>query len=119
LARARSGDKGDRANIGVLSRDPAFLPWIAAAVTADSVRDWLAHFVHGDVRRYDWPGLDGFNLVLDRALGGGGTASLRHDAQGKALAQILLDMPVPVPGNWTAPGGRLEDFATEGRPHDR
>ena len=119
LARARSGDKGDRANIGVLSRDPAFLPWIAAAVTADSVRDWLAHFVQGEVRRYDWPGLDGFNLVLDRALGGGGTASLRHDAQGKALAQILLDMPVPVPGNWTAPGGRLEDFATEGRPHDR
>ncbi|SEI02706.1 acyclic terpene utilization AtuA family protein [Paracoccus alkenifer] len=119
LARARSGDKGDRANIGVLSRDPAFLPWIAAAVTPDAVRHWLAHFVQGEVRRHDWPGLDGFNLVLDRALGGGGTASLRHDAQGKALAQILLDLPVPVPAVWTAPGGRLEDFATEGRPHDR
>lgn len=119
LARARSGDKGDRANIGVLARDPAFLPWIAAAVTPDAVRRWLAHFVQGEVRRYDWPGLDGFNFVLDRALGGGGTASLRHDAQGKALAQILLDLPVPVPADWTAPGGRLEDFATEGRPHDR
>ena len=119
LARARSGDKGDSANIGVLARDPAFLPWIAATVTPQAVRDWFAHFVLGEVRRYHWPGLDGFNFLMDRALGGGGTASLRHDPQGKALAQILLDMPVPIPADWTAPGGRLADFATEAQPHDR
>lgn len=113
LAHGRSGDKGDKANIGVLARKPEYLPWIARGVTADSVRDWLAHFARGDVQRFDWPGLNGFNFLLDQALGGGGTASLRHDAQGKALAQILLDMPVAVPATWIAAGGPLEPYAKE------
>lgn len=115
LAHGRSGDKGDKANIGVLSRAREFLPWIAAGVTPERVAKWFAHFVAGEVTRFDWPGLNGFNFLMDRALGGGGVASLRHDPQGKALAQILLDLPVQVPADWVAPGGRLEDFAEEAR----
>lgn len=97
VARARSGDKGDTANIGVLARSPALVPVLRAHLTAEAVRGWLAHLVDGDVTRYEWPGLDGFNFVLERVLGGGGIASLRHDPQGKALAQILLEMPIAVP----------------------
>lgn len=113
LAHGRSGDKGDKANIGVLARRPEDLPWIAAAVTPERVADWLGHFVRGDVRRFDWPGLNGFNFLMDQALGGGGVASLRHDPQGKALAQILMDLPVEVPADWVAAGGPLEHYATE------
>ncbi|MEQ8230787.1 MAG: acyclic terpene utilization AtuA family protein, partial [Gammaproteobacteria bacterium] len=97
LARARSGDKGDSANIGVLARDPRYLPFLRTQLTADTVATWFAHLAEGPVTRYDWPGLDGFNFVLERALGGGGTASLRHDPQGKAYAQMLLDLPITVP----------------------
>ena len=100
LAHGRSGDKGDKANIGILARDPAYLPWIRRAVTPLAIRDWFAHFVQGEVTIYEWPGIDGLNILMDRALGGGGVASLRHDPQGKALAQILLDMPVEVPADW-------------------
>lgn len=113
LAHGRSGDKGDKANIGVLARRPKDLPWIAASVTPERVANWLGHFVKGEVRRYDWPGLNGFNFLMDQALGGGGVASLRHDPQGKALAQILMDLPVEVPAGWVAPGGPLEAYASE------
>lgn len=107
LAHGRSGDKGDWANIGLMARDPDYLPYIRAAVTPASVADWFRHFVKGRVDRYDWPGIDGLNFVMQGALGSGGVASLRHDPQGKALAQILLDMPVPVPAAWVEDGGRL------------
>lgn len=116
LAHGRSGDKGDKANIGLLARAPDYLPWIAAGVTPERVAGWFRHFVAGGVIRYDWPGLYGFNFLMDRALGGGGVASLRHDPQGKALAQILLDMPVAVPAAWVAPQGPLAAFATEACP---
>ena len=107
LAHGRSGDKGDISNIGVLSRRPEFLPLLAAVLTPQAVRAYMAHLVHGDVERFEWPGLDGFNFVLRRALGGGGIASLRYDPQGKAYAQILMDFPVRVPVEWTAVGGLL------------
>lgn len=100
LAYGRSGDKGDTSNISVLARRPEFVPLLARTVSAERVRRHLAHLVHGEVERYDWPGLDGFNFVLRRALGGGGIASLRYDPQGKSYAQILLDMPVSVPAAW-------------------
>ncbi len=93
--------------IGVLARQPAFLPLLQAQLTADAVRRYLGHFVHGRAERYDWPGLGGFNFVLHEALGGGGTASLRHDPQGKLMAQILMDFPIAVPGAWCAAGGPL------------
>ena len=97
LAYGRSGDKGDSANIGVLARRPEFVPVLRAQLTAAAVKDWFAHFVVGDVERYEWPGLHGFNFLMHAALGGGGIASLRHDPQGKMLAQILMDFPLDVP----------------------
>ncbi|MFX5956752.1 hypothetical protein ABTF01_20375, partial [Acinetobacter baumannii] len=74
----------------------------------------LAHFVQGRAERYALPGLQGFNFVLHEALGGGGTASLRHDPQGKLMAQILMDFPIDVPASWCAPGGLLEQ--ADGQP---
>lgn len=111
LAFGRSGDKGDIANIGVIARDAAFLPWLRRALTPEAVGKHFAHHVAGDVERFDWPGLSGFNLVMHRALGGGGIASLRHDPQGKAMAQVLMSLPVPVPAAWLAPDGPLHTFA--------
>jgi len=102
LAHARSGDKGDSANIGVLARRPAYLPVLREQLTAEAVAAWFAHLADGPVTRYEWPGLHGFNFVLDAALGGGGTASLRYDPQGKAYAQMLLDMPLRVPASLLA-----------------
>jgi hypothetical protein len=116
LAYGRSGDKGDSANIGVLARRPEFLTAIDASLTADAVRRYFAHIVTGDVERFPLPGLHGFNFVLHGALDGGGVASLRHDPQGKAFAQMLLDIPVKVPAAWLAARGPLADFAAkEGR----
>lgn len=112
LAFGRSGDKGDIANIGVIARDAAFLPWLRQALTPEAVGRHFAHHVQGRVERFDWPGLRGFNLVMHRALGGGGIASLRHDPQGKAMAQVLMSLPVPVPAAWLAPGGPLHGSKT-------
>jgi hypothetical protein len=100
LAYARSGDKGDDSNIGVIARQPDYLPAIRTALTADAVAGWFAHLVEGPVERFDWPGIHGLNFLLHNALGGGGIASLRNDPQGKAFAQMLLDFPVPVPADW-------------------
>ncbi|MCV9939272.1 DUF1446 domain-containing protein [Boseaceae bacterium BT-24-1] len=114
LAFGRSGDKGDIANIGVIARDAVFMPWLRRALTPEAVGRHFAHHVQGKVERFDWPGLGGFNLVMHRALGGGGIASLRHDPQGKAMAQVLMSLPVPVPSAWLAPGGPLHGFRTTG-----
>ncbi len=100
LAHGRSGDKGDIANIGILARDPAFLPVLRSGLKPERVKDWFAHVAKGPVERYEWPGLNGFNFVLHDALGGGGIASLQNDPQGKGYAQVLLDMPVAVPAIW-------------------
>lgn len=108
LAWGRSGDKGDTSNIGVIARRAEFMPAIAASLTPQAVRSWLAHLVEGQVQRFDWPGLNGWNFVLRQALGGGGVASLRYDPQGKSYAQILMDFPVRVPEAWIAPGGLIE-----------
>lgn len=118
LAHGRSGDKGDLANIAVLARRPEFVAAIRAGVTPERVRAAMAHFVAGKVERFDWPGLDGFNFLLHQALGGGGVASLRHDPQGKAFAEILLDLPVAVPAAWVEPGGPLADWRGEARDGD-
>lgn len=111
LAYGRSGDKGDIANIGVIARHGDYLPLLRRALTPEVVRNCFLHFVDGEVERFEWPGLGGFNFVMHRALGGGGIASLRHDPQGKAMAQVLMSLPVAVPAAWAAPGGRLESSA--------
>jgi hypothetical protein len=97
LAHGRSGDKGDTANIGIIARDPRLMTVLRQALTAEVVADYLRHFAKGTVIRYDWPGLNGFNFVMENALGGGGVASLRNDPQGKALASVLMDIELEVP----------------------
>ena len=77
------------------------------------MKQYFAHIVTGPVERFPLPGLHGFNFVLHGALDGGGVASLRHDPQGKAFAQMLLDAPVKVPAAWLAPRGPLADFAAK------
>ncbi|RON84360.1 terpene utilization protein AtuA [Pseudomonas chlororaphis] len=100
LAVARSGDKGNHSNIGVMARAPEYLPWIAEALTPAVVVDWMSHVldpVHGRVQRWYLPGTHSLNFLLENALGGGGVASLRIDPQGKAFAQQLLEIQIPVP----------------------
>ena len=101
LAMARSGDKGDHCNVGILARDPAYLPYIQNAIQPKKIRQYLSHIMSekSDVKLYSLPGLGAFNLMLEQALGGGGIASLRIDPQGKAMAQQLLDMPIAVPSD--------------------
>lgn len=97
IAYARSGDKGDIANVGVIARSPELLPILRREVTAERVAAHFAHFVAGPVNRYDVPGINALNFVLERALDGGGMASMRLDPLAKSFAQILLDLEVSVP----------------------
>ncbi len=102
IAHARSGDKGNHSNIGVIARKAEYLPWIRAALTEETVASYMQHVLDaekGRVIRYELPGLNALNFMLENALGGGGVASLRIDPQGKAFAQQLLDMPVKVPAH--------------------
>lgn len=99
LAYARSGDKGNNANIGVMARKPEYYPYLYHALTTDSVKAWMQHVLDDEnstVEKWQLPGIHGLNFLLKGALGGGGIASLRIDPQGKAFAQQLLDMPIPV-----------------------
>jgi hypothetical protein len=97
IAHGRSGDKGDMANIGIVARSPEAYEVLCAVLHADTVARHFAHVALGRVTRYELPGFMALNFTLDNALGGGGMASLRYDPQGKAFAQMLLDLHVEVP----------------------
>jgi len=97
LALARSGDKGDSSNIAIIARDPAYVPILRREVTSKRMADHFRHLVCGPVCRFEAPGLNAFNFLLENALGGGGMASLRIDPQGKAYGQMALEMIVDVP----------------------
>lgn len=97
LAFARSGDKGNKANVGILPRKKDFAPWIWKTLTETTVKDRFSHYVSGDVKRFYMPEMGAMNFLMDCALGGGGVASLRNDPQGKGFSQILLQVPIPVP----------------------
>ncbi|NQX88489.1 MAG: DUF1446 domain-containing protein [Halioglobus sp.] len=101
LAWGRSGDKGDKANVGIIARKPEYLPYISAALTEEVVHKRFAHFLPpnsgGSVERFLLPGIHAFNFLLHNSLGGGGVASIRNDPQGKGFAQLLLCCPVSVP----------------------
>jgi Acyclic terpene utilisation family protein AtuA len=101
LAVARSGDKGNDANIGVMARRAEYLPAIRAALTSTALKTYFAHYAEGPVERYDLPGLHALNFVLRESLGGGGTSSANLDTQAKTYAQLLLAFPVPVPEAWS------------------
>lgn len=100
LAWARSGDKGDHANIGIIARQTAFSPMIDQHLTEEFVADRFKHFLKGGVDRFPLPGINAFNFMLYNALGGGGIGSLRIDPQAKAFGQILLDATLPLPTAW-------------------
>jgi hypothetical protein len=100
LAWARSGDKGNSANIGVIARQARFLPWIWAALDAARIARVFGHFLEGDasdVTRYLMPGSNAMNILMNRVLGGGGAASLRNDPQGKGYSQVLLAEMIEMP----------------------
>ena len=108
LACGRSGDKGDISNIGIIARRPEWLPLLRQQLTEARVAAWLAHLVRGTVTRYDVPGIHALNFVCTRALDGGGMASLRNDALGKGMAQIVLTMPVQIPRHWLSRAPELQ-----------
>ncbi len=97
LAHTRSGDKGDSANIGVVAYAPDLYPILAEQLTAERVRAHFGDWVRGEVTRYELPNLHALNFVMRRALDGGGTVSLRTDAQGKVLSAALLRLELEVP----------------------
>lgn len=99
LAWGRSGDKGNHANIGIIARKAEYLPYLRAALSEQAVAQTMRHTLdkdHGKVQRWELPGINAFNFLLENSLGGGGVASLRIDPQGKAFAQQLLEMDIPV-----------------------
>ena len=94
LAHGRSGDKGDTANVGIIALKPKDYPILVREVTAERVKNYFGALVKGDVIRYELPNLGALNFLLHESLGGGGTLSLRVDAQGKTLSAALLQMEV-------------------------
>ena len=97
LAHARSGDKGDTNNIGVIAYDPEYVPAILEQVTPERVKAHFGSLVRGPVTRYVLPRIEAINLVMENALGGGVTRSLSHDPHGKSYSAAILTMPVTVP----------------------
>jgi hypothetical protein len=97
LAWARSGDKGNKANIGVIARRADYFPYICRSLSEEVVAVRFAHFLEGKVERFVLPGPSALNFLLHEVLGGGGVASLRNDPQGKGYAQLLLEAPVEIP----------------------
>jgi len=96
IAHTRSGDKGDTSNIGVIALKPEYYPVILREVTPERVKSFFGDLVKGKVERFELPNLHALNLLLHEALGGGGTVSLRVDAQGKTYGAALLRMEIDV-----------------------
>ncbi len=94
IAHARSGDKGDMANIGLIARKQEYYPLLLREVTAERVKRHFGNRCRGRVERFELPNIGALNFLLHEALGGGGTLSLRADAQGKTLGAALLRMEV-------------------------
>ena len=102
LVHARSGDKGDKANIALFAPDRATYDLLLREVTPERVREHFEGIVTGKVERFEAPNVLALNFVLPQVLNGGGSVSLRIDAQGKALGQALLEMPIDVPDDLLA-----------------
>jgi hypothetical protein len=97
IAHARSGDKGDTANVGVIAFRPEWYPLLVKELTRERVKQHFAGVITGDVQRYELPNLNALNFLLHGALDGGGTLSLKTDAQGKVFSTALLRMTIDVP----------------------
>ena len=97
IAHARSGDKGDTANVGVIAMRSEWYPLLARELTRERVARHFRGMISGEVERFELPNLDALNFLLHGALGGGGTLSLKTDAQGKVFSTALLRMVLEVP----------------------
>lgn len=97
IAHARSGDKGDTANVGVIALKDEYYPLLVREVTAEKVKNHFGEMVKGDVERFELPNLNALNFLLHESLGGGGTLSLMTDAQGKTFSTALLRMHIEIP----------------------
>lgn len=113
LAYGRSGDKGEKSNIGVIARKPEFLPYIYAALSEQAVAAYFAHFNRGKVERFPMPGPQAMNFLLDDILAGGAAGGLRNDSMGKGFGQLLLDYEIPVPRSLAEKHGLLSKAAAE------
>ena len=96
IAHARSGDKGDTANVGIIARKPEYYPILVREVTAERVKQHFAGVCLGPVERYELPNLGALNFLLHESLDGGGTLSLKADPQGKTYSSALLRMEIDV-----------------------
>jgi hypothetical protein len=96
IAHGRSGDKGDAANIGIIAYDDKGYEIISKHLTAERVKKHFEGICFGEVERYELPNINALNFLLHNSLGGGGTVSLKHDAQGKTLAAALLRMELEI-----------------------
>lgn len=97
LAHARSGDKGDTANVGLIALEDNYYPILVREVTAERVKEHFGDMVKGEVERFELPNLKALNFLLHESLGGGGTLSLMTDAQGKTFSTALLRMNIEIP----------------------
>lgn len=97
IAHGRSGDKGNGSNVGIIARHPDVYPFLEKFLTAERVKEYMKHICKGDVERFEMPNIGALNFILNESLGGGGTVSLKLDAQGKTHASTLLRMEVEVP----------------------
>lgn len=97
IAHTRSGDKGDTCNIGVIANEERYYPVLVQQVTAERVKAHFGEMVQGEVERFELPNLAALNFLLHGALGGGGTVSLRTDAQGKTFGAAMLGMEIELP----------------------
>ncbi|MEA2173004.1 MAG: hypothetical protein QOD00_596 [Blastocatellia bacterium] len=102
LAHARSGDKGDTANVGLIALKDEYYPLLVREVTAERVKQHFEGICHGEVERFELPNLNALNFLLHESLGGGGTLSLMTDAQGKTFSTALLRMEIEVADNEVA-----------------
>jgi len=97
LAHGRSGDKGNGSNVGIIARNPEIYPFLKKILTTEVVKEHMKHICKGNVERYELPNIGALNFILNESLGGGGTVSLKLDAQGKTHASTLLKMELEVP----------------------
>ena len=97
IAHARSGDKGDTGNVGLIARKPEYYPIIKKYVTTEVVKKHFEGICLGKVERFEMPNLNALNFLLHNSLGGGGTVSLKNDAQGKTLSSAMLRMEIEIP----------------------
>ncbi|MDR9415738.1 MAG: hypothetical protein RI564_05610 [Gracilimonas sp.] len=97
IAHGRSGDKGNGSNVGIIARHPEIYPFLKKELTAGRIKEHMKNVCKGEVERYELPNIGALNFILNESLGGGGTVSLKLDAQGKTHASQVLRMDIDVP----------------------